>query len=189
MALYRTVSPTTSAITLAEAKLHLRVEHTDDDALITELIASATSEVENYTGRAVMPQTWQLSLDEFPDAIELAYGTATVNSITYTNTAGTPTVLSSGDYAVDNSSFWTPSYIVPAYGTSWPTTQPSINAVVVNFSVGWAAAASVPPAIKHYMKLHIAYYYRNREGVFHSGEAHWRGVSTQLLDRFRLWPL
>ncbi|MGN5354335.1 head-tail connector protein [Ralstonia sp. L16] len=53
-------------MSLAEAKLHLRVDFTDDDALITSLIAAARMAAENICRRAFVTQKWELTLDGFP---------------------------------------------------------------------------------------------------------------------------
>lgn len=61
-------APGSEPITLAEAKLHLRVETamTDDDTLISALIVSARQAAETITRRALITQTWKLALDQFP---------------------------------------------------------------------------------------------------------------------------
>lgn len=53
-------------MTLAEAKLHLRVNFTAEDALISSLIAAARSAAENICRRAFVTQKWELALDGFP---------------------------------------------------------------------------------------------------------------------------
>ena len=65
MPLKLTAAATAAAVSLAEAKLHLRVDSTDDDTLIAALVAAATDAAEHLMGRAVMPQQWQLTLDSF----------------------------------------------------------------------------------------------------------------------------
>lgn len=58
--------PVQEPVTLAEAKTHLRVTYTDDDALIAELITAARQWFEEQTYRALVTQTWDLKLDELP---------------------------------------------------------------------------------------------------------------------------
>ena len=55
-----------TAITLAEAKTHLRLEGSEDDTYLNSLISTAQFAVEKYTGRAITNQTLKLSLDGLP---------------------------------------------------------------------------------------------------------------------------
>lgn len=66
MALRQIAAPATEPITLEEAKLHLRVDTTDDDALITGLISAARVAAENICRRAFVTQQWELVIDSFP---------------------------------------------------------------------------------------------------------------------------
>ncbi len=61
-------APATEPVSLAEAKLHLRVETgmTDDDTLISALIVAARQVAETITRRALITQVWKLVLDQFP---------------------------------------------------------------------------------------------------------------------------
>ncbi len=49
-----TVPPAGEPLTLAEAKLHLRVDLSDDDALITALISAAREQAEFLTGQRLI---------------------------------------------------------------------------------------------------------------------------------------
>ncbi|WP_025917676.1 head-tail connector protein [Herminiimonas sp. CN] len=59
-------TPAVEPVSLAEAKLHLRVDFTDDDTLITMLIGAARVAAENICRRAFITQKWDLYLDAFP---------------------------------------------------------------------------------------------------------------------------
>lgn len=59
---------TLEPITLAEAKLHLRVDFTDDDLLIASLVAAARRVCETHLKQSLLTQQWTLYLDSFPSA-------------------------------------------------------------------------------------------------------------------------
>lgn len=62
------VPPTMEPMSLDEAKDHLRVDQETDDAYITGLVIAARQLVESDTRRALLTQTWQLTLDDqWPD--------------------------------------------------------------------------------------------------------------------------
>jgi len=66
MPLVRTTAPAAEPVTLAEAKMHLRVIDSSEDSLISMLIASARQHAETITRRALVTQSWKLTLDQFP---------------------------------------------------------------------------------------------------------------------------
>ena len=69
MGLKLITAPSILPVTVAEAKLHLRVDHSEEDDLIERAISSATGFVDGpdgFLGRALIDQTWELTLDEFP---------------------------------------------------------------------------------------------------------------------------
>lgn len=191
MALKRITAPTVLPVSLAEAKAHLRVDTTDDDTLITALVWAATEAAEQHTGRALTPQAWQLTLDEFPDALELTRLPAvSVTSITYADTDGVDQTLAGSAYSLDTADDFGFAYIVPAYDTTWPDTRDQINAVTVVYQAGYADAASVPESIKAWIKLQVGAMFENREAeVVGSGSAISLGYADRLLDRFKVYSL
>ena len=68
MRLVLVTPPAVEPVTLAEAKLHARIEYSDDDALVTSLIVSARRYCETVIRAAFIAQTWTLMLDSFPSA-------------------------------------------------------------------------------------------------------------------------
>ncbi len=59
-------APKVEPVELADAKLHLRVDSTDDDSLITRYLSAARERVEVITGRQLITATYTLALDGFP---------------------------------------------------------------------------------------------------------------------------
>jgi uncharacterized phiE125 gp8 family phage protein len=160
----RSTQPAIEPITLAQAKLHLRVDdNTAEDAYITTLIQVARETCENRIQRTLINTGWTLSLDTFPDAIRLSMTPiVSVSSVSYRDILGDTQVLSALDYEVDTAN--DPGYIVPAYLTTWPVTYTGINSVTIVYTAGYGAtAASVPASIKQWLLLAIGDMYANRE--------------------------
>lgn len=67
--LVRASEPASNPVTLAEAKLHLRIDNSDDDTLIGNLITAATRWAEDYCDRTFCQTQWQMRLDSFYGAI------------------------------------------------------------------------------------------------------------------------
>ena len=67
-----TVAPSAVVVTLAEAKNYLRVDYSEDDALITTLINTAQTRLEQYAGVAMTTRTLRV-VAYVDDFIELPY--------------------------------------------------------------------------------------------------------------------
>lgn len=190
MSLKLITAPTLIPITLAEAKLHCKVDVTDDDALITSLISAATEAAEQVTGRALLPQTFELTLDAFPDYFELTRQPVTaITSIIYQNTAGALITLAGSAYTLDASNESGPAKVTPAYGTAWPEARADVAAVKLRYVAGYTNAAAVPESIKSWIKLQIAAMYENRSAEF-TGQGFSSmklGFVDALLDRHKVF--
>lgn len=188
MALKLITAPTEEPVSLAEATLHLRVDHSADDTLITALIAAARDFAEHQTGRAFCTQVWELALDAFPaDVFKLPRAPlASVTSIKYDDTAGVEQTLAPSAYYVDTHSV--PGEVVPAYGTEWPAALDAANAVRVRYVAGYGAAAAVPAGIKQWMLVRIGTLYQRREEVAAGGVQPLPYVD-RLLDPYRVWSV
>jgi len=174
--------PATEPVSLIEAKAHLRVDHPEDDALISALISSARMHAETITRRALVTQQWKLVLDSFPplepqgllssvlsarrSGFEIVLQhppLQAVNSVKYIDATGIQLTLASTEYIVDTVS--EPARLTPAYGKSWPNTQTQINAVEVTFTCGYGSAETVPAGIKSWLLVRIGSLYEHREEV------------------------
>lgn len=158
-------APGTEPLTAPEAKAHLRVSGSGDDAYITALVVAARQEAEQRLNRALITQTWDLVLDEWPECQEIAIplgGVTAVSSVKYHDGTTLQTV-SSALYQVALTGVY--ARVVPLYGSSWPIPAVRLEAVEVRFVAGYADAASVPAAIKQWMLLQIGHLYEHRESA------------------------
>lgn len=163
-------APTIEPLSLAEARQHLLVEGTDQDALIGDLIKVARERVETDTRRALLTQTLRMTLDRFPgggvtgEAILVPRPPLqSVTSIQYVDTAGATQTLSASLYLVDTYS--EPGRIVPAYNQIWPSTRDVPNAVTVTFVAGWTSTAVMPAAARQLCRIWAAHYYEERQAI------------------------
>lgn len=164
MALIVITQPAVEPVSLAEAKLHCKVDGSDDDTLITGLITAARQQAEHRTGRALCTQTLEQVLDAFPDAVKLPMPPAkTVVSVKYFDANGAEQTMPDTDYSLDKDS--TPGWLVPAFGLTWPSTYAIANAVRVRYTAGYGVAADVPQSIKVWMLMAISTMYNQREGI------------------------
>ena len=176
MSLKQTVAPTTEPITAAEAKLHLRVDIGDDDALIDTLIVAARDQAEVFTGRQLITATWVYKIDRFPNPNMRPRGGSwvseirlprppliTVGSITYLDGDAALQTLSTDVYAVDVAT--EPGRVTLKWNQSWPATQDIQDAVTVTFNAGYGTATAVPSDIKAAIKMLVGNLYENREAT------------------------
>jgi uncharacterized phiE125 gp8 family phage protein len=169
--LTRQTPPAVEPVTLSEAKAHLRVDTTTDDAYIGSLITAAREWCEQYLDRTLIHTQWVMRFDRFPpsgiQAVELprppmvASGTATAVSITFTAEAGETGTYSTAEYRVDRDS--TPGAIKPIYGTTWRPHRQDDNAISVTWWAGYGASGtSVPAAIRHAILMLVGLWYERR---------------------------
>lgn len=147
-----------SPITLERAKGYLKVDGSDDNVVIQDLIATATQFGERYTGIDYRVKTWKLVFDEFEDRILLRKSkVATITSIKYLVDDSLVTI----DSAVYSLKIGTQfSEVLLASDQSWPTDMDEVEAgIEIIFVTG------IPRYIEEYktgILNHLAYMYQNR---------------------------
>lgn len=186
MGLTLLTAPTAEPVTLAEAKLHCRVDSNDDDALITALIVAARQQAEDQTARALVTQKWRYDLDTFPAAeIDLPLPPlVSVESITYLDNDGVRQPLATSEYSVVINQ--TPGVGLPAYEKTWPSSRSTPGSVQISFTAGYGAADAVPRAIKQWMLLQVGHWYATRESVNIGNIVNELPYVDALLDPYRV---
>lgn len=148
-----TVAPaTTPAVTLADLKQHLRIDHADEDSLVAQIAMAATGAVERGTQRLLEARQVVLKLAYLPAGtcpIEMPGGAV----------QGTPTMMVDGSpltglTVVGDS----PARLVPA--TDWPVVTGQGYPVTITYTAGYT---SIPAELVAAVKMIAGDLYKTRE--------------------------
>jgi uncharacterized phiE125 gp8 family phage protein len=175
MSLKFVTGPAREPIHLAEAKLHLKVEHNADDSLILASIKAARQYAEDFTARQLVTATYDLMLDCFPCSswicpIEVPRPPLqSVVSITYIDNAGAAQTLDPSKYIVDTTT--EPGRIALAWSQSWPSTRTTINAVTIRFIAGHATPFLADATVNQFTALGRTFAMNDILQVWNSGGA------------------
>lgn len=185
--LVETSPPAIEPLTLDETKIFLRVDQTNDDALITTLITAARMFCEANTGRSLITRSYSLFLDRWPGArsphsfipgmedqqyrIPVALEMCTVAlpyppllSVVQINiyaADNSVTVFDSGSYFVDTAGV--PGRLVLTSGTVPPLPGRIANGIEIQFTAGYGSSEDdVPILLRQGMLQVIAHLYEHR---------------------------
>ena len=178
---------TTSAVATSDQKSFMRVDFSDDDSLIAELIKASQNVIETYINRAITTQTLSLFLDRLPfysdvklqegvfTAPDLEYNSnyivlpkppvASVTHVKYYDNDNTASTFAATNYYVDTIS--NQARVVLKTGSSWPTVAETrnANAYEIKYVAGYGGASDVPEPIVQAIKVLTTHLYENREAV------------------------
>ncbi len=163
--------PASEPVSLAQAKLFLRVEHDADDDLIAALIAAARVQVEAQTRRALIAQGWRLVRDVWPSGVMipiLPVPLIQVNAIGVYDAAGMLQMLDVDDFSIDTVS--APAILAFERGAVPVPGRPN-GGIEIDIEAGYGdVATDVPEPLRQAIRLLVAHWYENRRIIAASGE-------------------
>ena len=164
--------PSVEPITLGDAKQFLRVQHDDDDDIITALIAGSRIHVETQTRRALITQSWRLTRDVWPKTGCLALLPVPVHTLDAARvyrSDGTALALDVAGFVLDASG--APARLSFAHGVP-PAPERSVSGIELDLTCGYGdEPEDVPEPLRHAIRLLVAHWYENRGIVAAGGEA------------------
>lgn len=179
--------PAAPIVSLAEAKAHLRIDGSDDDALVIALVAAAEGHFDGWTGvlgRALVTQTWRQDFDAFCRNLHLPLApVASITSVTYEDAAGITQTVDSGSYRLLTDDRG--PYVRMADGFSAPSLAPAPPAVHVTYVAGYGAGSDVPAPIRAAILLQVGDLYENREATIVGTIVTPNPTSDRLISPFR----
>ena len=171
MRLVLDTAPDREPVTIGEVKSQSRITITTEDDLIDRYIVTARKRIENFLGRALITQTWDYYLDDWPDRDYIILPKGQLQSVThikYTDTAGTQSTWSNTEYNYDT--YRDPGHVTLEYGYTWPsTTLHPQSPIEITFVCGYGDNKNdVPEPIRQAILFMAAQLYENREPFYMS---------------------
>lgn len=171
------VTPATEgAVTIDEAKMHLRVAlpdetgalpETDEDTLIGAFLQAATAHLDGpagILGRCILSQTWRIDYDRFCRSLLLPLvPVSDIVSVTWRNSAGQISTIDDDEYLTEVDDRGN-VYLRFRNAYAFPTDLYDRQAVSVTFKAGYPVD-EFPPALKVAILLLVGNWYDNREAT------------------------
>ena len=152
--------PAAEPWTVAEAKDFLRVEHSEDDAIVAALVAAARSHVEALTRRALLTQVWRFMLDAWPARGRFVPRMAPLREVTAArvyDAAGVAGAVDAGSFVVDAA-----ANIIAVPSGALPMPGRGTAGIELDVQIGYGAADDVPENLRHAVRMLAAHWYENR---------------------------
>lgn len=183
--------PATALLSRAEVKSFVRIDADDDDADLAAFVAGCTDQVDaefGELGRALITQTWRLTLPCFPSGARIVLPLCPVQSITsvtYYDSDGTQQTLAAENYRLIAGA--DEAWIELVDGASWPGISSRSDAVAVTYVAGYGdAATDVPEGIRQAVRLLVSHWYDNRKAATEDKLAETPMGVRYILAKFRV---
>ncbi|MGL4438321.1 MAG: head-tail connector protein [Bosea sp. (in: a-proteobacteria)] len=177
--------PAAEPVTLAEAKLYLRIDAIDEDDLIRTLIVAARLLIEAASGRLLLHQTWRLVLDAWPVSGTARLPLAPVSQIVAArvfNAQGMPGIVAASalalETAADPPALWVQA-AVPGPGRA-------MAGIEIDVLAGFGASATaVPEPFRQAILIMVARWFEQRGDVSQRGDARLPADVLALISPYR----
>ena len=174
-------------ITTADAKAFLKVDISDDDTLIDNLVSAATESAQEYTNRFFIDTTLLQYGTKFSDLTELLKSPVdSITHIKYYDSDNVQQTLSSSVYSLIPAI--EPSLISLSGRESYPSVADRTDAIECKYVVGYGTASTdVPNAIIEAVYLTIGHWYQNRQAVVVGSQVNALPMGAKyLLDQYKV---
>ena len=159
-----TTPPAIEPVSLAEAKAHLRVSHSEEDQLISTLISSARRIVEARSSLLLIQQDWTCYRDDWPDngIIDLPLAPVmSVNSLTVFSDEDIPASIDPAHFYADTAS--RPPRLLLRGSRVWTRPGRIASGIAIGVTAGFGpAATAVPEPLRQAMLILVAHWFEHR---------------------------
>lgn len=165
MSSFLLAAPAVEPLSLADAKAFLRVETSDDDDVVTALIAGARIHIEAQTRRALITQSWRLVFDRWPIDGLLSIVPAPLQALAAARVYDANNVAQALDVSAFVLDKGASALIFAPNFAPWALPAPGRVAagIELDVTVGYGdAATDVPEPLRQAIRLLTAHWYENR---------------------------
>lgn len=172
--------PAAEPVSLSEARAWLRVDGSDEDDAIRSLIVAARALVEMATRRALVAQTWRLTLDAWPCASDGAWSllasrprttplevllplapVQSVSGVRLYDGVGQPVELSSASWRLVGA----PERARLLFASPPPSPGAPAAGIEIDVLAGYGAPPETPAPLRHAILALVSYWFDNRGDV------------------------
>ena len=184
--------PVLEPLTLREIKRHLNLadQFVRDDVLIfQQLLPQSRRELEDYCNRALITQSWRLTLDRPPTEVLLPRNPVqSITLVEYENADGDLVEVPNEQIRLLTDR--EPAVLHLAYPQPWPSDRGrNLAGIRVDYVAGYGAtAAAVPAGIKGCILRLIETYYRFRGQTAPPDTLYWAMDQFRVGDEFDQYP-
>lgn len=185
------ITPSTlEAVTLQDAKAHLKVTGNDEDILIRKYLNAAVNRVENYRQSSIMSSEWELYMRSWQSNVNLQkHPVSAINSVKYYDDDNVLQTVSASDYRLQD--FRVPCRLeFDSTNFDSPSTHDREYPIIINFQAGYLAASGVPGIIPEVIFGELGSFNEIRQtemagmGLLN---VQMKNVSMDLLDSESMW--
>lgn len=147
------------AAPLNEIKQHLRIDSTDEDALLVSLWDAAVLKLENLTRRVIRQKQIEIFYDEFEEQVLISYfPIVSVDAVEYRDLSGNwqPYV----DWLLDAREI--PPKILRNQGATWPLVNAALMSVKITITAGYPV---LPPDLFRAALILVGTWHEHREAL------------------------
>jgi uncharacterized phiE125 gp8 family phage protein len=197
MSLILITPPAAAPISIQEVRAQCRVDSVDEDALLMAYVRSATDAVEQMSGLRLIDQTWEYTVDAFPERcgwirLPLAPLLA-LTSIVYLDAQGAAQTLPVTTYLLGGLGSTTPARIILAPNQQWPSTWHGLGSVMIRFRAGWIDWNGIPESLRQAVLLLACHWFENRStsaaGPDYGPVSYIPFGVRELIDPYRIWAV
>jgi uncharacterized phiE125 gp8 family phage protein len=159
-----TTPPALEPVSLVEVKAHLRVTHTDEDQLISQLMIAARRVIEARSGLLLMAQQWTHYRDSWPwdGVIDLPLvPLISLDDLKVYGEDGAAAIIDPAHYYADLAS--RPPRLLLRGSRAWAPPGRAGNGIAIEVTAGFGTAASaVPEPLRQAILVLTAHWYEYR---------------------------